>query len=126
QFESKLAEANLERDRLEQEVQFVTSELASERQRLNARIKALEDALPEAQEAARKQAVAELQAQHDSKVQEANRLRGRVERKHHNLLEEWEGERRRTKKQIAMLEEQLKEAREAAFRAQKTSDRTRP
>jgi class 3 adenylate cyclase/chromosome segregation ATPase len=125
QFESKLAEANLERDRLEQEVQFVTSELASERQRLNARIKILEEALPEAQEAARKQVQAELQSQCDSKVQEANRVRARVERKHRDLLEEWEGERRRTKKQIATLEEQLKEAREAAFMAQKTSDRAR-
>src|SRR5262245_16554148 len=126
QFESKLAEANLERDRLEQEVKFVTSELANERQRLNARIKILEEALPEAQEAARKQALAELQSQSDSKIQEANRLRARVERKHHDLLEEWDGERRRTKKQLGKLEEQLKEAREAAFMAQKTSsDRAR-
>jgi class 3 adenylate cyclase len=125
QFESKLAEANLERDRLEQEVQFVTSELASERQRLNARIKILEEALPEAQEVARKQVQAELQSQCDSKVQEANRVRARVERKHRDLLEEWEVERRRTKKQIAALEEQLKDAREAAFMAQKTSHRAR-
>src|SRR5262249_50872515 len=125
QFESKLAEANLERDRLEQEVQHVTSELANERQRLNGRIKTLEEGLPEAQEAARKQALAELQSQCDTKVQEANRLRARVERKHHDLLEELEGERRRTKKQIAALEEKLKEAREAAFKAQRTSDRAR-
>ena len=125
QFESKLAEANLERDRLEQEVQFVTGELASERQRLNARIKTLEEALGEAQEATRKQVIADLHGQFDAKLQEANRLRARVERKHHDLLEEWEGERRRTKKQIATTEEKLKEAREAAFKAQRTSDRTR-
>src|SRR5262249_16452505 len=68
---------------------------------------------------------AELQSQCDSKVQEANRVRARVERKHRDLLEESEGERRRTKKQIAALEEQLKEAREAAFMAQKTSHRAR-
>ena len=125
QFESKLAEANLERDRLEQEVQFVTGELASERQRLNARIKTLEEALGEAQEATRKQVIADLHGQFDAKLQEANRLRARVERKHHDLLEEWEGERRRMKKQIATLEEKLKEAREAAFKAQRTSDRAR-
>jgi class 3 adenylate cyclase len=125
QFESKLAEANLERDRLEQEVQFVTGELASERQRLNARIKTLEEALGEAQEATRKQVIADLHSQFDAKLQEANRLRARVERKHHDLLEEWEGERRRTKKQIATLEEKLKEAREAAYKAQRTSDRAR-
>src|SRR5262249_7116925 len=41
QYESKLAEANLQRERLEQDVQFVTGELASERQRVNARIRAL-------------------------------------------------------------------------------------
>jgi class 3 adenylate cyclase len=124
QYESKLAEANLERERLEQDVQFVTSELSSERQRLNARIRALEEELPEAQEAARKQVLAELQSQFDSRIEEANRLRAKLERKHQDLLEEWEGEKRRTKRQISMLEEQLKEAKDAAFRAQKTSDRT--
>src|SRR5262249_30015428 len=61
QYESKLAEANRDRQWLEEEIQSVTSELAAERQRLNARIKSLEQALPIAQEAARKQALAELQ-----------------------------------------------------------------
>jgi len=126
QYESKLAEAVHERERLEQDVQFVTSELAGERFRLNARIRALEKELPEAQEAARKQVVAELQSQFDSKIEEANRLRAKLERKHHDLLEEWESEQRRTKRQMSMLEEKLKEAKEAAFKAQKTSDRTPP
>jgi class 3 adenylate cyclase len=126
QYESKLAEAVLERDRLEQEVQFMTSELASDRLRLNGRIKALEDELPEAQEAARRQVMAELQSQFDSKIEDANRLRARLERKHHDMIEEWEGERRRTKRHISVLEEKVKEAKEAAFRAQKTSDRTSP
>ena len=42
EYEHKLAEANRERHRLEQDIQFVTGELASERQRLNARIDASE------------------------------------------------------------------------------------
>jgi class 3 adenylate cyclase len=126
QYESKLAEANHERDRSEQDVQFVTSELSSERQRLNARIKALEEELPEAQDAARKQVLAEAQTEYDSNLEEAKRKLERAERKNHDLIEEWEADRRRTSRQISILEEQLKEANRAAFKAQKTSDRNPP
>src|SRR5262249_9679188 len=55
EYEHQLAEAHYERQRLEQDIQFVTGELASERQRLNARIEALEAALPIAQETSRRQ-----------------------------------------------------------------------
>jgi len=126
QYESKLAQANHERERLEQDVQYVTSELAGERQRLNARIKALEEELSEAQESARKQVLAELQIEYDSKLDEAKRKLERAERKNHDLVEEWEAEKRRTRRQISILEEHLKEAKEAAFKAQKTSDRNPP
>jgi class 3 adenylate cyclase len=119
QYEPKVAEANRERQRLEHEIQSLTTDLAAERQRLNARIAHLEQALPEAQEAARKQALAELQVQFDAKLEEANRLRARQERKQHDAVDEWEAELRRAKKQIASLEEQLKEAKEAAYKAQK-------
>jgi class 3 adenylate cyclase len=120
QYEPKLAEANSERQRLEQEVQSLSSDLATDRTRLNARIQQLEKAIPEAQEAARKQTLAEMQAQFEVKLEEANRLRSRLERKHQDVTEEWEAERRRTSKQIQALEEQLKEAKEAAYKAQKT------
>lgn len=120
QYEPKLAEANSERQRLEKEIQSLTSDLAGERQRLNARIEQLQKALPEAQEAARRQALAELQGQFDAKLEEANRQRSRTERKHQDLVEELEAAQRRAKKQIAILEEQLKEAKEAVFKAQKT------
>ncbi len=119
QYEPQLSEANRERQRLEQEVQSLTTELANERPRLNARIEQLEKALPEAQEAARKQTSAELQTHFDAKLEETERLRSRLERKHQDAAEEWEAEARRMKKQIALLEEQLKEAREAAYKAQK-------
>src|SRR5262249_42092516 len=124
QYESKLAQANHERERLEQDVQFVTTELAGERQRLTARIKALEEELPDAQEAARKQVLSEVQIEYDSKLEEAKRKSERAERKNRDLVEEWEAETRRTQRQISILEEQLKEAKEAAFKAQKTSDRS--
>ncbi len=123
QYEPKLAEANRQRTRLEQDIQTLASDLATERQRLNARIEQLEQAVPEAQEAARKQALAELQGQFDLKIEESNRLRSRMERKHQDAAEEWEAGRRRMKKQIASLEEQLKEAKEAAYKAQKASSR---
>jgi class 3 adenylate cyclase len=121
QYEGRLNEANRDRQRLEEEIQAVTSDLATERQRLNARIKSLEESLPEAQEAARKQALAELQAQFDAKLEEANRARSRMERKHQYALEEFEDSLRDARKQIAMLEEQLKEAKEAPYKVQRAS-----
>ena len=123
QYEPRIHEANRERQQLEQEIQSLTSDLASERRRLNSRIDVLEKAIPEAQEAARKQALAEAQNDLDVKIEEANRLRSRLERKHQDATEEWEAERRRLTKQIAALEGQLKEAREAAFKAQKSGSR---
>ncbi len=119
QYEPKLAEAERERLRLDQEVLSLTHDLTSERSRLNARIEELEKAIPEAQEAARKQTLAELQNQFDEKLDEANRLRARAERKQQDTAEELETELRRAKKQIAALEEQLKQAKESAYKAQK-------
>ena len=123
QYEPRIHEANRERQQLEQEIQSLTSDLASERKRLNSRIEVLEKAIPDAQEAARRQALAEAQNDLDVKIEEANRLRSRLERKHQDATEEWEAERRRLTKQIAALEGQLKEAREAAFKAQKSGSR---
>jgi class 3 adenylate cyclase len=123
QYEPKLVEANRERERLELDIQSVTSELAMERQRLNARIKTLEEAIPEAQEAARKQALAELHSEVDLKIEENSRLRARLERKYQDVLEELESERRRAKKNVAALEEKVKEANERAFKAAKGSGR---
>jgi class 3 adenylate cyclase len=123
QYEPKLLDANRERERLEQDIQSVTSELAMERQRLNARIKTLEEALPEAQEAARKQTLAELKSQFELKAEESNRLRSRLERKYQDVLEELESERRRSKKSVAALEEKVKEANEKAYKAMRSSGR---
>jgi len=120
-YERKLADSQCERQRLEQEIQYMTSELANERQRMGNRLRALEDAFPEAQKAARRQAVAELQSQLDPKIEEANRMRSRIERNYQDAVEEWEDERRQTRKQIMALKELLKEAQEAAFRASKES-----
>ena len=119
QYEPRLQEANSARQRLELEVQSLSAELTTERTRLNSRIENFEKALPEAQEAARKQVLAELQVQFDVKLEEANRVRSRLERKHQDATEQAESELRRARKQIASLEEQLKEAKEAAYKAQK-------
>jgi class 3 adenylate cyclase/chromosome segregation ATPase len=117
QFEPQIAQGNRERQRLEQEIQTLTSELAAERKRLNFRIQQLEHAIPQAQEAGRKQAAAEMRNDLEEKLEEATRLRARFERKHQDAVEDLEEERRRTKKDIAALEEQLKEARTTAYKA---------
>lgn len=119
QYDPKLQEAERDRQQLELEIQSLTSELASERLRLTARIDQLQAAIPEAQESARKQVIAEMKNEYGTKVDEANRARSRVERKQQDLVEEFESEKRQLKKQVAALEEQLKEAKEAAYKAQK-------
>jgi len=120
QYEPRLVEAIRERQQLELTAQALRNELASERQHSNARIEQLEKAIPEAQDAARKQAVAELQANLDAQLEEAHRYRLRMERKYQDMSEELEEERRLAKKQIALLEKRLKEAELAAYRAQKS------
>jgi class 3 adenylate cyclase len=110
QYEQKLAEATRERQRLEDDIQALTSELASERQRLTARVKALEQALPEAQQAARKQAIAEMQSQFNSKIDEADQLISRFKRQYLEALQDLKDEQRRSEK----LEEQLRDARAPA------------
>ena len=69
-----------------------------------------EEALPQAQEVTRKQTLAELQNQLETKIEEANRVRSRMERNYQENVGNWEDERRRTKKQLETLEEQLREA----------------
>jgi class 3 adenylate cyclase len=123
EYEQRLEEANRERQRLELEVQSIKNDVTGERQGLSARLKAVDDELDEAREAGRKQAIAELQGQFDLKIEEANRQRARSERKQQEIKQEWEQEKRRTNKEIAALEEQLKEAKEAAFVAQKIAGR---
>jgi DNA repair exonuclease SbcCD ATPase subunit len=119
QYEPRITEGEGERQRLEKEIQSLTSELAAERQRLNARIQQLQKALPEAQEATRKQTLAEMQPQYNAKVEEADRLRLRSERKYQEVIEELEAAQRRAKKQIVTLEEQLTEAK-AGYKAKRT------
>ena len=123
EYEPKLAEATRERHRIEEDLRSARAEQTSEKERLTARITQLEQALPEAQEAARKQVVAELQSQSESKMEEANRQRTRLERRYQDAIDEWEAERRRLAKQIAALEDELKEAKESTYQAQRAAVR---
>ena len=53
------------------------------------------------------------------KLAESARIKSRLERKFQDATEESEAQQRNDRKQIAELEEQLREAREAVFRAQR-------
>jgi len=119
QFKPKLEELRADRQRLGLEMEKLEAERSEERQRLGARIVQLERAIPEAQEAARKQATAEVEANFQTQLEESNRGKTRAERRFQDDTEEWEAEIRRARKQIAELEEQLKEAKGAAFKAQR-------
>jgi class 3 adenylate cyclase len=123
QYEPKLAEAQSERQRIEQELEALTIQYQDERRRLDAQIDLLQQAIPEAQAAARKQAVAELEVDFASKIEDCNRLKGRAERKLQDSVDELEAERLHSRRLIGQLEEQLKEARETAFKAQRRINR---
>jgi hypothetical protein len=60
-----------------------------------------------------------MQSDFDVRVEEANRMRLRSERRAQDAAEEAEASMRRANKEITRLQEELKEAREVAFRAQR-------
>jgi len=119
QYEPKLQAYEHERKRLRDELEAVKVQLTQERQRLTMRIEHLELALPDAQEAVRKQVTAELYGDYENRIEEANRMKIRIERRAQDAAEEAEATIRRANKEIARLQEELKEAREVAFRAQR-------
>jgi len=123
QYDPQLASANRERERLNHDVATLTAQLSEERQRNSVRIELLEKAIPAAKEAVKKQVAAELQAEFDGQLEELSRLKTRGERRYQDESEEWEAERRRTRKQIAKLEEEIKEAREA-YKSQRARSET--
>jgi hypothetical protein len=119
QYEPRLESYERERKRLKDDLEAANAQLADERTRLNARIEHLEQIVPEAQEAARTQVMAELRADYENKMEEINRLRTRNERRAQDAAEEAEAALRRANKEITRLQEELKEAKEVAFRAQR-------
>jgi hypothetical protein len=123
QYDPQLAAATRERERLSHDVALLMAQLTEERQRNSVRIALLEKAVPAAKEAVKRQLSAELQAEFDRQLEELNRLKTRGERRYQDESEEWEEERRRTRKQIAKLEEELKEVREAASKSRARTER---
>jgi len=119
QYEPKLEAYENECKRLREDLEVVNAQLADDRQRYTARIEHLEELIPEAQEAVRTQMTAELQAEFEAKMEEINRIRIRSERRAQDASEEAAAALRRANKEIARLQDELKEAREAAFRAQR-------
>lgn len=120
QYEIQLA-AQRESSRCD-ELEAQNAQSNDERQLLLRRIAQLEHAIPEAQEATRKQVTAQLNADLEAKVAEMDRFRARGDRRLNALTEEWEGERRGLRRQVAQLEDQLSEARDAASRFQRDGD----
>ncbi|HLQ79008.1 MAG TPA: adenylate/guanylate cyclase domain-containing protein [Terriglobia bacterium] len=120
QYEPQLLVASRELQRMNQEVEKLTAQLTDERQRNATRIELLEQAIPSAKDAAKKQVIAELQAEYESQIEELKRLKTRADRRYQDDSEEWEAERRRLRKQTAKLEEDLKEIRESSYRSGRT------
>jgi class 3 adenylate cyclase len=119
QYEPRIEAYEYERRRLREDLEAANAQFADERQRFNARIEQLERSIPEAQEAVRVQMIAELEADFESKMDEVNRAKLRNERRAQDAADEAEATLRRSSKEIARLQDELKEARDAVFRAQR-------
>jgi class 3 adenylate cyclase len=97
QYKPKIEELRVERQRLERELTTLQTEHSEERQRLAARILELEGAIPDAQEATRKQVTAELQLDFEARAEELNRAKNRSDRRYqedseecpHSVIQEW-------------------------------------
>jgi class 3 adenylate cyclase len=117
QYEPQLAQANRDRLRVEQEMASRMREFEVERQLLLQRANAMEQAIPDARDAARRQTIAEMKAEYEARIEELKRVKARVDRRFQDQVDEAESERRRLLRQIVHLEGELKEARETAYRA---------
>ena len=121
QYEPKIEAYEHERKRLRDDLEAANAQLVDERQRLMDRIDHLEQSIPEGQEAVRAQVTAELRADFDSKLEEVKRIKARSERRAQDVTEEVQAALRRATKEVVRLQGELKEAREAVFRAQRGS-----
>jgi class 3 adenylate cyclase len=119
QYEPKIAAYEHERKRTRDDLEALDAQMADERQRLMSRIEHLEQAIPEAQEAARAQIEAELKVDYQRQLDEINRMKARNERRTQDAAEEAQAALRRANKEISRLKVELQEAKEAAFRAQR-------
>ena len=121
-YDQKLEAADRIKKQLQHEVQSLSEQLQGERESLSARINQLEADVSEAENAARVQASAEVRSDYESKLDDAERARSRLERRHQEAVEEMELERSRLEKQVKTLEAGVQEAREMAFK--RSSDPT--
>ena len=121
-YDQKLETAERIKKQLQDEVRSLTEQREGERASLSARINHLEEAVSEAGNAARIQASAEVRSDYEGKIDDAERVRSRLERRHQEAVEEWDLERSRLEKQVKTLEAGVEEAREMAFK--RSSDPT--
>lgn len=115
-FEERSEQATRVQGQLEREVETLRGELAAQKESLTARIAELEALIPQAQEAARAQAIAELEGEFREKLEDADRARAATERRLRDDAEEWDFERSKLMSRLDDMEMRLEEARDMAFR----------
>ena len=115
-YDQKAEQTDRIKSQLEQEIRAITEELTDQKESSAARIHQLERAVGEAEDAIRVQTRAELRSEYDGKLDEADRGRTRLERRHREAGEEWALEKRGLEKQLKSLEENAREARDMAFK----------
>lgn len=115
-FEERSEQASRIQGQLEHEVETLRSELAAQKASITTRLGELEASIPEAQEAARTQAIVELEGEFQEKLDEAERARAAMERRLRDDSEEWDFERSKLMGRLDDMEMRLEEARDMAFR----------
>jgi hypothetical protein len=115
-YDERAEQASRIQTQLEQQVRTLEGELAAQKSSLSLRIRELEDAIPKAREATRRQTLAEMEAEFQAKVDDSERARGRLERRSRDEAEVRDIERSELMEKLETTETRLEEARELAFR----------
>lgn len=115
-FEERSEQAARVQGQLEHEVETLRRELAAQKESWTTRLSQLEASIPEAQEAARTQAIVEVEGEYQEKLDEAERARAAMERRLRDDSEEWDFERSKLMGRLDDMEMRLEEARDLAFR----------
>jgi class 3 adenylate cyclase len=115
-YDQKAEQADRLRVQIEHEISNLRGELSAEKKSSASRVQQLEESITDSEEAARSQASTEVRSELESRLDESDRNRLRLERRYQDSQEEWELDRSRLEKQIKELESHVQQARDMAFK----------
>jgi hypothetical protein len=115
-YAERSQQASRVQGRLEEQIRALEAERAGRDQSWAAKLSALEETIPEAQEAARRETLATMEVELQASLEASERARSGLERRMRDQAEEFESERGQWMDRIEVLERKLEEARDLIFR----------